>query len=95
MRELVRRFAESLLRRPCKAPAPARPEPAMPVAGPTIRRTGQRPLRGEDSPLVRPYLVAHERQVAEARRGQRTVWHAVHGVDIGLPLSARGAEVAA
>ncbi|MEH0423550.1 hypothetical protein [Streptomyces sp. B21-083] len=30
------------------------------VGGPTTHRTGERPLRGEDSPLVRPYLVAHE-----------------------------------
>lgn len=28
--------------------------------GPTSYRTGERPLRGEDSPLVRPYLLAHE-----------------------------------
>ncbi|MEV0023786.1 hypothetical protein AB0H45_16455 [Streptomyces atroolivaceus] len=97
MRELVRRFAESPLRRLCKelAPAPAPPEPGMQAAGPTTRRTGQRPLRGEDSPLVRPYLAAHERQVAEARRGRRTVWHAVQGVDVGLVLSAHGAEAAA
>lgn len=31
------------------------------VCGPTAYRTGERPLRGEDSPLVRPYLLAHER----------------------------------
>ena len=31
------------------------------VGGPTARRTGEPPLRGEDSPLVRPYLLAHER----------------------------------
>ncbi|MFH8754568.1 hypothetical protein [Streptomyces atroolivaceus] len=95
MRELVRRFAESQLRRLCKAPAPVSPEPGMPVVGPTTRRTGQPPLRGEDSPLVRPYLAAHERQVAEVRRGRRTVWHAAQGVDVGLLLSAHGAEAVA
>ena len=95
MKELVRRFTESLLRRLCRTPAPAPPEPVIPVVGPTTRRTRHRPLRGEDSPLVRPYLAAHEQQVAEAWRGQRTVWHAVQGLDVGLPLSARGAEVAA
>ncbi|MCX4591890.1 hypothetical protein OG819_19785 [Streptomyces sp. NBC_01549] len=31
------------------------------VGGPTVYRRGERPLRGEDSPLVRPYLLAHER----------------------------------
>jgi hypothetical protein len=30
------------------------------VGGPTTHRTGERPLRGEDSRLVRPYLLAHE-----------------------------------
>ncbi|MFE2975237.1 hypothetical protein [Streptomyces sp. NPDC059258] len=35
------------------------------VGGPTVHRTGERPPRGEDSPLVRPYFVAHERRVAE------------------------------
>lgn len=30
------------------------------VGGPTAHRTGECPLRGEDSPLVRPYLLAHE-----------------------------------
>ncbi|MEU5373453.1 hypothetical protein ABZ362_31565 [Streptomyces sp. NPDC005951] len=35
------------------------------VGGPTAYRTGERPPRGEDSPLVRPYFVAHERRVAE------------------------------
>ncbi|MEW2062609.1 hypothetical protein AB0899_17840 [Streptomyces sp. NPDC007002] len=35
------------------------------VGGPTAHRTGERPPRGEDSPLVRPYFVAHEKRVAE------------------------------
>ncbi|MCX4823225.1 hypothetical protein OG883_25720 [Streptomyces sp. NBC_01142] len=59
------------------------------VAGPTVRRTGERPPRGEDSPLVRPYLVAHERQ-QQARR--RALWLAVHGVDIG-PQRIHGVQV--
>ncbi|MFF0072153.1 hypothetical protein [Streptomyces sp. NPDC005494] len=95
MKELVRRFAELLLRRLHKAPAPTLPGPVTLVVGPTARRTGQRPLRGEDSPLVRPYLAAHEREVADALRGRRTVWHAVTGEAVGLPLPARGTEVAA
>ncbi|MFI8092668.1 hypothetical protein ACIF9R_30825 [Streptomyces sp. NPDC086080] len=42
-------------------------------------------LRGEDSPLVRPYLLAHEqREQAKRQRARRRVlWLAVHGVDVG------------
>ncbi|MFI2366985.1 hypothetical protein [Streptomyces sp. NPDC018833] len=53
--------------------------------------------RGEDSPLVRPYLVAHEQQRAEARRQRarrRALWLAVHGIDIG-PRVIHGMEVTA
>ncbi|WP_406004115.1 hypothetical protein [Streptomyces sp. NBC_00987] len=75
------------------------------IAGPTSRRTGERPPRGEDTPLVRPYLIAHERQLAEEaarlaaeerrqRARRRTLWLAVHGVDIG-PGFIHGAEAAA
>ncbi|MFF2962313.1 hypothetical protein ACFVT1_26005 [Streptomyces sp. NPDC057963] len=85
MKDLVRRFTESLLRLVRPAPATVHPYSCVYVAGPTVRRTGERPPRGEDGPLVRPYLEAHERQVAEARRRRRTLWlavHGVHGVDI-------------
>ncbi|MGW9437291.1 hypothetical protein [Streptomyces sp. NPDC055607] len=58
-------------------------------------------LRGEDSPLVRPYFLAHERRQAEAeaearrQRGRRrALWFAVHGIDIG-PRVIHGREVAA
>ncbi|MFG2213540.1 hypothetical protein ACGFN1_01450 [Streptomyces sp. NPDC048685] len=75
------------------------------VAGPTAYRTGERPPRGEDSPLVRPYLIAHERQLAEEvarvaaeerrqRARRRTLRLAVHGVDVG-PRHSHGVEVAA
>lgn len=75
------------------------------VGGPTAYRTGERPPRGEDSPLVRPYLVAHERQVAaEAARvaaeeraqraRRRTLWLAAHGVDVA-PRLIHGVEVTA
>jgi hypothetical protein len=40
--------------------APVTSIPCVYADGPTSYRTGERPLRGEDSPLVRPYLVAHE-----------------------------------
>ncbi|MFJ7100100.1 hypothetical protein [Streptomyces albogriseolus] len=73
------------------APAPA---PAAPLA------PGRRPsphealLRGEDSRLVRPYLLAHERR-AQARRQRarrRTLWLAVHGIDVG-PRRIHGVDV--
>ncbi|MEU2129266.1 hypothetical protein [Streptomyces sp. NPDC018352] len=75
------------------------------VGGPTVYRTGERPPRGEDSPLVRPYLIAHERHLAEKaaraaaeerrqRARRRTLWLAVHGVDVG-PRRIHGIEVAA
>ncbi|MFJ1923846.1 MULTISPECIES: hypothetical protein [unclassified Streptomyces] len=63
------------------------------VAGPTTYRTGERPPRGKDSPLVRPYLIAYERQLAEeASRVAVEVWRqcarhrtfrlAVHGFGV-------------
>ncbi|MEU0371536.1 hypothetical protein ABZ070_14980 [Streptomyces sp. NPDC006283] len=50
------------------------------VGGPTAYRTGERPPRGEDSPLVRPYLVAHEERQKRQRR--RVLLLAVRGVDV-------------
>ncbi|MEL5957464.1 hypothetical protein AADR41_22345 [Streptomyces sp. CLV115] len=94
MKNLVRRVTESLMRLARPGPATVHPYSCVYVAGPTARRTGERPSRGEDSPLVRPYLVAHERQMAEARRRRRTLWLAVHGVDIS-PRPVFGAGVAA
>jgi hypothetical protein len=98
MKNLVRRFTESLMRLvrqpPVTAPATVYPYSCVYVAGPTACRTGERPPRGEDSPLVRPYLEAHERRMAEARRRRRTLWIALHGVDI-RPRPLRRAEVAA
>lgn len=54
-------------------------------------------LRGEDSPLVRPYLLSpdewrHERRQQRQRR--RALWLATHGIDIG-PRRIHGVEVAA
>ncbi|WP_407110359.1 hypothetical protein ACE1N8_12785 [Streptomyces sp. DSM 116494] len=84
-------------------PAPA---PAAPAA------SGRRPsphealLQGEDSRLVRPYLLAHERRVQarQQRARRRTLWLAVHGIDVGSrhihgvdvgSRRIRGSEVAA
>ncbi|MBO0917929.1 hypothetical protein J1C73_27555 [Streptomyces laculatispora] len=66
------------------------------MSGPTAYRTGERPPRGEDSPLVRPYLVAHERRMAEERcrrARRRTLWIAACGADGARVI--RGAEVTA
>ncbi|MFD7707685.1 hypothetical protein ACFV6E_13145 [Streptomyces sp. NPDC059785] len=61
----------------------------------TEYRTGDRPLRGEDHVMIRPYLVAHERQeeAARQRARRRALWFAVHGVDLG-PRVIHGMEVA-
>ncbi|MGV4929457.1 hypothetical protein K2224_10705 [Streptomyces sp. BHT-5-2] len=53
-------------------------------------------LRGEDTPLVRPYvLTAEERRERRLQRERRrTLWLAVHGIDVG-PRRIHGVEVAA
>ncbi|MFE3183222.1 hypothetical protein ACFXKR_20470 [Streptomyces violascens] len=52
-------------------------------------------LRGEDSLLVRPYLLAHEAAEEHLRRQRRrSLWLATHGVDIG-PRGIHDMEVAA
>nr|WSZ96082.1 hypothetical protein OH820_10840 [Streptomyces sp. NBC_00857] len=60
------------------------------VDTPTVPLPRFRLLRGEDSPLVRPYLLAHEeRQRAYGRTPRRRtpprreLWFAVRGVDFG------------
>ncbi|WP_433890238.1 hypothetical protein [Streptomyces sp. CA-111067] len=55
------------------------------------------PLRGEDVALVRPYVLAHERRCAEARRqrrGRRRLLIAPHGLDLD-PRLLPAVEVAA
>lgn len=78
-------------------PPPVR-QPA--VVAPPPPRSPRRPpecfLRGEDSALVRPYLLAHERreEARHQRLRRRTLWLAVHGVDAG-PRLIHGVEVTA
>ncbi|MFD3560182.1 hypothetical protein ACFWVU_10980 [Streptomyces sp. NPDC058686] len=81
---------------------PLSPEPAVP-APPRCPSPHTAPLRGEDSRLVRPYLLAHERrdlahqqreQAKRQRARRRALWLAVHGVDIG-PRRIHGVEVVA
>lgn len=63
------------------------------------------PLDGDTVAMVRPYVVAHERQqevrrlrrCAERRlrrRRRRALWLAVHGIDVG-PRRIHGVRVAA
>lgn len=56
-----------------------------PVDTPTVPLPRFRLLRGEDSPLVRPYLLAHEERQRAYRRTprHRELWFAVRGVDFG------------
>ncbi|MCT2589019.1 hypothetical protein LHJ74_03555 [Streptomyces sp. N2-109] len=79
---------------------PAEPPPAaLPFAPPTAPRPLMPApvlLRGEDSALVRPYvLTPEERQEARQQQVRRRVlWLAVHGVDAG-PRWIHGMEVTA
>ncbi|MFF3334729.1 hypothetical protein ACFYWX_35205 [Streptomyces sp. NPDC002888] len=75
----------------CPTCSCAEERPALPA-----RPVGPPLLRAEDNAMVRPYLVAHERQ-EEARRQRarrRALWFAVHGIDIG-PRVIHGVEVTA
>ncbi|MFB7994261.1 hypothetical protein ACFC4G_15765 [Streptomyces sp. NPDC056002] len=99
----VARLIEALLRLAWPASgrhrqhAGAPPSPAPAALTPPRRPSPHTaPLRGEDSRLVRPYLLAHEQREQAKRRGvrRRTLWLAVHGVDIG-PRRIHGVEVVA
>ncbi|MGW7364150.1 hypothetical protein ACWGI8_12170 [Streptomyces sp. NPDC054841] len=101
MLHCIARIFEPLLRILWPVPEPHRSPDACRVAAPVTPPPAPRwppepVLRGEDSPLVRPYLIAHE-QREEARRQRarrRALWLAVHSVDIG-PRLIHGVEVTA
>ncbi|NDK29286.1 hypothetical protein FSY75_33580 [Streptomyces sp. TR1341] len=71
---------------PCRRPS-TQPRPRRPSSYKTL-------LHGEDSRLVRPYLFAHEQraQVRQQRARRRTLWLAVHGIDVG-PRRIHGVDV--
>ncbi len=72
-------------------PTPAPPAPVTPGRRPSPHEAL---LDGEDSRLVRPYLLAHERRVRAGQRParRRTLWLAVHGIDVG-PRHLHGVDV--
>ncbi|MFG2717059.1 hypothetical protein ACGFW5_01940 [Streptomyces sp. NPDC048416] len=86
---IIRILERLLLRLRPAGPEPVPPHPALPrvAAFPDPEPI----FRGEDSPLVRPYLVAHERD--EARR-RRVLWLTARGVEI-RPYPNRRAGVGA
>ncbi|MFE0086875.1 hypothetical protein [Streptomyces sp. NPDC058991] len=98
VRDLLARLLESLLRlvRPDAEPASPPPFPAEPaVSAPRPARPAlpvsphTAVLRGEDTALVRPYLLADERWEALRRRARRPqLWLAVRGVG-PLPFPGR------
>ncbi|MEW2606233.1 hypothetical protein AB0894_20765 [Streptomyces sp. NPDC047916] len=72
-----------------------RPTEAEPVAA-SPQTTAPRAvslLRGEDSPLVRPYLLTPD-EFRLQRQRRRALWLATHGVDSG-PRRIHGVKVAA
>lgn len=95
MPHCIARLFEPLLRLLLPAPGRHRAVNTRPAASRVDALTEYLPrvpvLRGEDTVMVRPYLVAHERR-QRARR--RALWLAAYGVDIG-PRLVHGAEVAA
>ncbi|MER7989574.1 hypothetical protein ABTY53_28900 [Streptomyces noursei] len=109
MAQVIARLLTPLLR--LLLPAPGRHRtPRVPLSVPhrgdlpsvvaSLRAPARPPvlLRGEDVPLVRPYVLteAERREGREQRlrRGRRTLWLAVHGVDVG-PRRLHGVGVAA
>ncbi|MGG2462738.1 hypothetical protein ACO0M4_23460 [Streptomyces sp. RGM 3693] len=84
---------------PAAPSAPRREDPQSWIA--PLRAPARPPvlLRGEDVPLVRPYVLTEaereERRERRLRRGRRrALWLAVHGLDVG-PRRIHGVEVAA
>jgi hypothetical protein len=75
--------------------APADQHVHVPAVRSMARVARSTTLRGEDIGHVRPYLVAFERrQEAQRQRARRrTLWLAVHGVDIGSRM-VHGVRVA-
>ncbi|AEM80141.1 hypothetical protein [Streptomyces violaceusniger] len=99
MPHCIARIFELLLR--LLLPAPGRHRSAETVPVPTVDVSMARlprvsVLRGEDSGLVRPYLLAHERRQQERRQRarRRALVLATYGVDIG-PRRIHGMKVTA
>jgi hypothetical protein len=86
------------------SPADTPPSPLVITACAEVDVRPQQPhpplLRGEDSPLVRPYVLTpaerrtHKLHRRQQRHHHRALWLAVHGIDIG-PRWIHGVEVTA
>ncbi|WP_399925547.1 hypothetical protein [Streptomyces kanamyceticus] len=75
-------------------PCPGRRREPVPLARPP-RNPHESILCGAANALVRPYLLAHERDEARRQRvRRRALWLAVHGIDVG-PRRIHGIEVPA
>ncbi|WP_078621106.1 hypothetical protein [Streptomyces sp. NRRL WC-3626] len=70
------------------------PAPATPVTPSRRPSPYEALLHGEDFRLVRPYLLACEQraQAKQQRARRRTLWLAVHGIDVG-PRRIHGVDV--
>lgn len=84
-------------RAPATAPLVSPSAPAGDV--PTVQPRQPAPLvllSGEDAGLIRPYVLTPEERQARRmqRRRRRTLWLAVHGLDVG-PRRIHGVEVPA
>lgn len=79
----------------------ATPAPTVTTAHTETRAHHEAPhrtrLHGEDSPLVRPYVLTDDERrhkKRQQRHCRRALWLAVHGIDVG-PRRIHGVEVAA
>ncbi len=95
------RFLVPLLRllfpaRGCHRSAGALPatgyEDARTLMLPRVPAKQQGVLRGEDSALIRPYILTPEERQQRAQRGRRTSWPPAHGAD-AVPRWIHGVEV--
>ncbi|MFF9015055.1 hypothetical protein ACF09C_19060 [Streptomyces sp. NPDC014870] len=86
MKDFLSRLVSRIRRRTADPGTYVHPYSCPYIGGPTRHGSGERPLRGEDSPLVRPYLLAHEKR----QKRRRVLLIAAHGPEI-----RPGVEVAA
>ncbi|MFJ6751524.1 hypothetical protein ACIQNI_25555 [Streptomyces sp. NPDC091266] len=97
MPHCIARFVEPLLRLLLPSPGRRTPGPGIHPTAPRAttprgRLTWEPVLRGEDTVMVRPYLVAYEQRQQEERQvgaRPRALRIAVRGLDLGAGVAAR------